>query len=313
MKLTVFLLSYHNRQEMSALSSALEGITHCFVTNITQVQLPAKILFVQNCHHSPLQSKFLSQLEEEAVNLQHSLAGFYWQGGGAEDLITLATGINEHGCGLLSQPVIGKGSELPLIAERLLGLGFRGYLPRSPKPPVLLTVAPQYTPDSPYATVSNCFDLWEGLLQRLSPFMDCRFLDLKADSPLFPYVGCEMSQETLLQLASADALLLLCPSFYHSIPPSLLGFLQKLCQLPLPFQDKAVFTILVSDKRGGTIPLQQLISMLSLENSFYLPPRFALTEQASRPMECLTRAHLDEELDRFSQQMLELLSQGNLV
>lgn len=313
MKLTVFLLSYHSRQEMNQLSSILEEVPHCFISNISQATLPAKILFVQNCSHSPLQSKFLAQLEEEGVDLDQSIAGFFWQGAGREELLNLCTQVNRHGCGLLSQPIISHKRELPLIAERLLGLGFRGYLPRNLQAPRLLVVSPQFVAESPYPQVSNTFDLWEELHRRLAPFVETNYLDLSLNSPLFPFFGANLGQESLMQLATADAVLLLCPSFYGSISPLLLGFLQKLAQLPLPFQDKAVFGILVTEQATGDVATAQLLSLLSLENSFYLPPRFLLSQSATQASECLARPLLDEELDRFSGQILELLSQGSLA
>lgn len=316
MKLSVVLLSPLKGEERRGLITALQKVPCEFISDFSQLRFPGKFLFVVKDRYSPGYQNFMAGLYGLESVLSGSVAGFFLESPEKELALALGTLLCQKGCAILPQPLVCQKEELPLLAERLMGLGFRGYSPRKPQQPKLLCVCPDFTSDSPFPQVSNAMLLWEELSRRLSPFMEIKTLSL-ADQVICPFAGCQMLLPTLQSVVEADALLLISPVFHHSLSPMLLGFLQKLAELPLPFQDTAVFSLVVSQKNpshpGGNFALQQLVSLLSVENSFYLPGQFALEEEVEEEMEAISRGDFEHRLDRFSQQIFELLSFGNLV
>ncbi len=224
-----------------------------------------------------------------------------------------------------SNPMSELLSAIGHLAERIMGPVFRGKSPLTGRPslPKLLCVHPYFVDGS------NAYHLWDELKRRLVPFMQYKELCLSRESTtLCPscqfhygkkvdpssYYGSPLTQETLKDVEEADALLMVVPNIHNSLPAVQLAFIQQLSALcrHKDFSEKAVYALIVSPFSGGDMVAQQLISALSLENSFYLPPNFAMMEVASLPSEILSLPDIELRMDRFSHGVLELLSLGLL-
>lgn len=220
-----------------------------------------------------------------------------------------------------------------LLGQRISGPGFRGRSPLTGRPgmPKILAVMPWGSEDSNREEIGNVADLWGELRHRLAPFAQCQELSLRNEMILYcndceshhcgKYVvnqscfyGGALSREGIAQIAQADAVLMLCPSFHNSLHAMQFAFIQQLSPLFLQceFREKAVFALGVTPYASGDMLANQLITTLCLDYSFYLPPHFALLEIAKSPWEAITREGIEERLDKFAHGMLQLLSLGNL-
>lgn len=212
------------------------------------------------------------------------------------------------------------------LAERINGLGFRGNSPLTgrPKRPKLLAIHASLEEES------NLSDLWDEVELRLSPFMDLDEVSLRQQT-VSTCVECNLhhcyhfrpsgqcfyggvlGREGFKRLAEADALLLTCKNYHNGLHPRQSAFLHYISDLfpKKTFSEKALYALIVSPYGGGDLVANQLIATLSLDNVFYLPPKFAMMETASQPMEALGLPEIEGRLDQFSHRILELLSLGH--
>lgn len=147
---------------------------------------------------------------------------------------------------------------------------------------------------------SNTLALWGLVAERLSgccriteiglrngtledcggcPYTACLHFGEKGDC----FYGGVMVREVYPAVRRADALVLLCPNYNDALAANLTAFINRLTALyrTTSFERKALFALVVSGYSGGDIVAAQLISALSMNKGFWLPPRFALLETAN--------------------------------
>lgn len=215
---------------------------------------------------------------------------------------------------------------ITLLGERIIGPGFRGKSPLTGRPslPKLLVVHNSLSEES------NLSDLWEEMTIRLAPFMAIDELSLRTQTVnacvqcnlhhchhFLPsgqcFYGSVLRKEEFKKVAEADAMLLLCGNYHNGLHPLLSGFLHYVSDL-FPqnmFLDKALYALVLSPYSGGDRVAEQILASLSLDSTFYLPPKFAMLETASQPMEALSLPDIEGRLDLFAHRILELLSLGH--
>lgn len=225
-----------------------------------------------------------------------------------------------------SDPLAPMINSVTLLARRITGPGFRGKSPLTGRPnlPKLLSV------HSSLDEETNAMDLWGEMKDRLTPFMTCIELSLRNQSVsrcrncafshckhFRPsgtcFYGSTVPQEIISALIEADALLLICSNYHNGLHPQQLAFIHTLSDL-FPrdfFYEKALYALIVSPYSGGDQVAGQILSNLCLENTFYLPPKFAFLQTASLPMEAIATPDIEDRMDLFSHNILETLSLGH--
>lgn len=221
-----------------------------------------------------------------------------------------------------SNPLAPYTNAVTLLARRIMGPGFRGKSPLTGRPdlPKMLGVHTAVEDES------NAYDLWKELKHRISPFMTCSDLALRprtatqcalcsaklgTDSSCL--YGSPFPQEAVSAIKEADALMMICGGHHNSVHAQQLAFIHHLSAL-FPkkfFYEKALYTVIVSPYSGGDMVASQLISALCLNNAFYLPPKFAMLETASKSNEAISLNGIENRLDWFSHGILETLSLGH--
>lgn len=365
MELTVLVLPSQTTKENKVLrlllNQALQDIPHRMVSELAQVHLPAKLLIAfalgtDGINVSYL--KLLAQLRNRSQMMDSSLAGIVVQsdslhyGKGCATQFALA--LNQGGCALVPRPLVEISHQnLPFpdpflpqddprldwvpqihqLAERIMGVGFRGNVPLSDKPmlPRVTVVFPVGEEYAALPEVAQSYDLWEELRHRLAPFIHCTELCLQTDTihqcnqcinrncrRFLPdgtcFYGAALGREGILALSQTDALLLVCPSFHNNLHGYMLSFSQQLSSLFAPEQmaDKALFALILSPYSGGEMVAEQLINSFIFQQGCYLPSHFALIECASPNDNLLNSEDLTPCLDQFAHGLLELLSLGKL-
>ena len=81
----------------------------------------------------------------------------------------------------------------------------------------------------------------------------------------------------------ADALVMLCPNYNDALSANLTAFINRLTALfrTGSFHRKQLFAVVVSGYSGGDIVARQIVSALSMNKGFILPPGFALMVTAN--------------------------------
>jgi multimeric flavodoxin WrbA len=149
---------------------------------------------------------------------------------------------------------------------------------------------------------SNTYWLWRQVRQSLSGKMKIREISLREGQVLdcagcsyetcmyFSqnagcYYGGTIVEEVYPALEDCSALVLLCPNYNDALGANLTAFVNRLTA-PFrrkPFEDKALFAVIVSGYSGADIVGRQLIAGLNMNKSFLLPGNFVLTETANAP------------------------------
>lgn len=147
---------------------------------------------------------------------------------------------------------------------------------------------------------SNTYWLWKQVKQRISKEIPVREISLR-EGHVMDCAGCSYEtcmyfsqnaecfyggtivDEVYPALESCRILMLLCPNYNDALGANLTAFINRLTS-PFrrkPFDDKALFSIIVSGYSGADIVGRQLIDALNMNKSFQLPGNFALTETAN--------------------------------
>lgn len=262
---------------------------------------------------------------------------------GESELYTKSTGtelafaLNAAGSALIGRPLVeGTGSLYNFrVQAKLLGVNNRGaYLaavrdmierlvksafPKQDKPNLLVLHASSHR-------TSNTMQLWERLSEQLKDSCEINEIGLRngtvSDCSGCPYTMCLhfgesgrcfyggfMQEEVWPAVLKANAIMMLCPNYNDALSANLTAFINRLTGLfrQKRFYDKALFSIIVSGYSGGDILGRQLISALNMNKSFYLPPRFALLETANNPGEALAIPGIDENLNKFAENIRNTL------
>jgi len=285
--------------------------------------------------------RMLSRLRTEPGLLTGCTAGLIVDGAG--ELYTksaaaeAALALNRAGCALLGRPLVeatgslanftvqAKNLDATLmgayraaaleLVERLEGFTF----PKKERPNLLVLHASSHH-------TSNTIDLWTKVREQLEGRCDIREIGLRngtlSDCSGCPYTMClhfgeqggcfyggVMQDEVYPAVRAADALVLLCPNYNDALSANLTAFINRLTALfrQTRFYDKAVFAIVVSGYSGGDMVARQVVAAMNMNKSFYLPQHFALIETANAPREALALPGIQERLEGFAENILNIL------
>ena len=167
---------------------------------------------------------------------------------------------------------------------------------------------------------SNTAALWKKLRERLGDRFEITEVGLRngtlVDCSGCPYTMClhfgeqggcfyggVMVEEVYPAIREADAVVLLCPNYNDALSANLTAFINRLTALyrTVSFQDKAVFALVVSGYSGSDIVASQVVSALSMNKGFWLPPEFCLMETANDAGTAVTLPGIEDRLDRFAE------------
>ncbi|MBQ8389821.1 MAG: NAD(P)H-dependent oxidoreductase [Oscillibacter sp.] len=169
---------------------------------------------------------------------------------------------------------------------------------------------------------SNTAALWKSIRERLGDRFEITEVGLRngtlVDCSGCPYTMClhfgeqggcfyggVMVEEVYPAIRASDAVVLLCPNYNDALSANLTAFINRLTALyrTLSFQDKAVFALVVSGYSGSDIVASQVVSALSMNKGFWLPPEFCLLETANDPGTAIALQGIGERLDRFAENL----------
>ena len=165
---------------------------------------------------------------------------------------------------------------------------------------------------------SNTWALWSRVREYLADCCDIREIGLRngtlEDCAGCPYTMClhfgekegcfyggVMVQEVYPAVRDADCVLLLCPNYNDALSANLTACINRLTALyrTTSFTKKAVYAIVVSGYSGGDIVARQVISALSMNKGFYLPPRSCLLETANDAGSAMRLPGIEDRLRDF--------------
>lgn len=123
------------------------------------------------------------------------------------------------------------------------------------------------------------------------------------------FYGGIMVEEVYPAVKNANAVLMLCPNYNDAISANLTAFINRLTALfrASRFNDKALFSIVVSGYSGSDVVARQLIAALNMNKAFYLPKHFAMLETANDVGAALKLPGVDERIETFAQGMRVIL------
>lgn len=149
---------------------------------------------------------------------------------------------------------------------------------------------------------SNTYMLWNMVKQYLHPNIRVHEITLR-NQGIADCAGCSYStclhfgerggcfyggvivDDVYPAVVDCHALMMLCPNYNDAMDANCTAFVNRLTALyrKMQFYDKSLFGIVVSGYSGGDIVARQLISSLSLNKTFQLPPQFCMMETANDP------------------------------
>lgn len=169
---------------------------------------------------------------------------------------------------------------------------------------------------------SNTAALWKKVRERLGDRFEITEVGLRngtlVDCSGCPYTMClhfgeqggcfyggVMVEEVYPAIREADAVVLLCPNYNDALSANLTAFINRLTALyrTVSFQDKAVFALVVSGYSGSDIVASQVVSALSMNKGFWLPPEFCLLETANDPGTAVALDGIETRLDAFAKNL----------
>ena len=117
------------------------------------------------------------------------------------------------------------------------------------------------------------------------------------------FYGGVMVREVYPAIRAADGVILLCPNYNDALSANLTAAINRLTALyrAAPFENTAVFAIVVSGYSGGDIVASQVVSAMNMNKGFWLPPGFCLLETANDAGTAVRLPGIDERLERFAE------------
>lgn len=301
------------------LAPALTGQPHSVITTPAQLAAcaGARILFAVQLNEaglSPGLYELLGWLRTHPKGLQGSLAAFavdspcdlYSKAVGRE----LALAANRASCTLpghclveaigslanFAQRARNAGTDLPgayrLSLQNLIGT-LLAWRPVHAAHPHLVVI------HASTRATSNTLDLWAALKAHLpeASFSEfCLRNGTLADCAGCSYPTClhfgeqgscfyggVMVEEVYPALRRANGLVMLCPNYNDALSANLTAFINRLTALfrTGSFTEKQLFALVVSGYSGSDIVARQIVSALSMNKGFILPPNFALMVTAN--------------------------------
>lgn len=121
------------------------------------------------------------------------------------------------------------------------------------------------------------------------------------------YYGGVIVEQVYPAIQECDALVLLCPNYNDAPSANIIAFVNRLTALfrKTAFYEKSVFAVVVSGYSGGDIVAEQVISSLSMNKTFRLPPKFAMVETANDPLSILKVEGIRERAAAFAERIRE--------
>ena len=182
------------------------------------------------------------------------------------------------------------------IYARELGGRLRSFRPPKTRRPKLLVL------HASIRETSNTLQLWGMVREHLAGYLDIREISLQ-NGEINDCIGCPFTtcmhfsekgkcyyggvvvEQVYPALEECNGLMMLCPNYNDALSANLSASINRLTSLyrRRQFYDKYLYGIIVSGYSGGDILAAQLISSLSLNKTFILPPWFAMTETANDP------------------------------
>lgn len=290
-------------------------------------------------------TRMLARLRKEPGLLAGCTGGLIVDGAG--ELYTKsaaaegALALNLAGCALVGRPLVEGTGSLANFAVQAGNLGtslmgaYRAaaaelaerveteVFPQKERPQVLVLHASSHH-------TSNTMDLWSRAREQVEGRCDLREIGLRngtlSDCSGCPYTMClhfgeqggcfyggVMQDEVYPAVRAADALVLLCPNYNDALPANLTAAINRLTALyrTAPFEDTAVFAIVVSGYSGGDIVASQVVSAMNMNKGFWLPPGFCMLETANDAGTAVRLPGIGERLETFSGNILEQLLEKN--
>ena len=120
------------------------------------------------------------------------------------------------------------------------------------------------------------------------------------------FYGGAIVQEILPAIEKADAVVWICPNYNDAVSAKLTAVINRMTVLyrRIKFYDKSMFAVIVSGNSGSDSVAKQLISALSVNKSFRIPPYFALMATANDPGEIELVPGAEEKAKAFAQNIL---------
>ena len=159
--------------------------------------------------------------------------------------------------------------------------------------------------------LDNCditeISLRNGTIQDCSgcPYRMCMHFSEKSSC----YYGGVITKEVYPAILACDAMVILAPNYNDALSANITAFINRLTALfrRTQFYQKYLFAIVVSGYSGGDIVAEQLISALSMNKTFRLPPRFTMVETANDPASILKVKGIEERAAAFAKGMINTL------
>ena len=117
------------------------------------------------------------------------------------------------------------------------------------------------------------------------------------------FYGGVMVKEILPAIEEADCLIWLCPNYNDAISAKLMAVINRMTVLykRVKFEDKTLFSVIVSGNSGSDCVAKQLIGALSINKGFRLPSYFALTATANDPGSIKNIPGIDKKAKEFAE------------
>ncbi len=149
--------------------------------------------------------------------------------------------------------------------------------------------------------------LRNGTIQDCSgcPYRMCMHFSEKSSC----YYGGVITKEVYPAILACNAMVILAPNYNDALSANITAFINRLTALfrTNQFYQKHLFAIVVSGYSGGDIVAEQLISALSMNKTFRLPPRFSMVETANDPASILQVEGIAQRAAVFAQGMMDVL------
>ncbi len=169
---------------------------------------------------------------------------------------------------------------------------------------------------------SNTLRLWSMVKKHLTDSMEIQEISLQ-NGEINDCIGCPFTtclhfsekgrcyyggvvvEQVYPALEECNGLIMLCPNYNDALSANLSASINRLTSLyrRRQFYDKYLYGIIVSGYSGGDIVASQLISSLSLNKTFILPPGFALMETANDPGAIQEVEDIEEKAKEFARKI----------
>ena len=127
------------------------------------------------------------------------------------------------------------------------------------------------------------------------------------------FYGGIMVEEVYPAILESDIIIWICPNYNDAISANLTAVINRLTALfrKTKFYDKYFYSIIVSGNSGGDSVAKQLISALSINKTFRLPPYFSLMTTANDKGAILELPNIEEYAKEFAMNIINNMKSKN--